>query len=437
VSLGGRVLSAVGTIVTIPLVLNHLGPERYGLWVTLSVIFVYLRLADGGATIGLISLVALADGAHDQSRVRALFSSAFAVTAIVAVGLTGLACATPLLDWQRLLKFSTPQLVTEATAACAIIVLSLAVGYPAGVVRQGRLGLQQGAAANAWDLAGTVLMFAGQLVVVYFKLGLVALAAVTALMPVAMNVVSSVLFLATTGKAYRPRPALVNSATIRALMTSGSMFMALMLTQALSVQIDTVLIARLLGVEAVSDYSVVQKLLTQPQFITTMLLTAQFPAYSEALARGDHAWIVEHFRTTLLGAVALAAGACAVLGLLAGPLLALWIGSAIQTGPLLLWSMAVYGTVATIANVFTYTFFALGLYRRVILAHAAMIAINIPASIVLIPRVGSAGACIATTIGYVAALIIPSLLGLRGVLARLPTLRDKAMKRADMWGETT
>ena len=180
VSFASRSLSIVGTLITIPLVLNHLGPERYGLWMTLSVIFIYLKLADGGVTIGLIALVSRADGVGDQDRIRALFSSAFAVTLCVGVALICLAALVTFVDWEWLLKLSDPTLQAEAKASAVIIFLSIAFGYPAGVVRQGRLGLQQGAAANAWDLAATVITFCGQITVIGLNFGLVALVLVTA-----------------------------------------------------------------------------------------------------------------------------------------------------------------------------------------------------------------------------------------------------------------
>ena len=425
----GRGLSIIGTLVTIPLVLNHLGVERYGLWTTLTVIFVYLRLADGGVTVGLITLVSYADGAGDQHRIKQLFSSAFVVTAWVTLLLLVVALLVGFVDWGRVLNLSDPKLKSEAAASAVIIILAIAMGYPASVVRQGRLGLQQGAAANTWDIAATLITFAGQLSIIFFGFGIVALAAVTAFTPVMVNIASSVHFLTGSGRHFAPSTRLASGSTIRTLFLSGSMFTALTFSQALSVQIDIVLVARLMNVGAVTDYSIIQKMLTQPLLIVTMYLTAQFPAYGEALTCGDHSWIARHFRQTLLVGTFFSILVCGSLAVFADPIIDLWIGSAIAPSPILTASMAVYAITATIANVCTYFFFALGLYRRVILAHIGMIAINIPLALLLIPRIGSAGACLATACGYVATLIIPSLIGFRSVLRNLPELQSKALAR--------
>lgn len=436
VSLASRSLSIFGTLITVPLVLNHFGPERYGVWMTLSVIFIYLKLADGGATIGLIALVSRADGAGDKRRIAALFDSAFALTLAVGLVLTGVAFAMPALDWAGLLKLGDPALARDAGLAAALIVLAMGFGYPSGFTRQGRLGLQQGAAANAWDLAATAATFAGQLAVVYLKFGIVMLAAVTAFTPVIVNAISSFAFYAGPGRRWLPRPGRASWPVVKSLFSSGSMFMLLTLTQALSVQIEPVMIARLAGVEAVASYSVVQKLFAQPQVLVTLFLVAQFPAYGEALTRGDDAWIVQHFRRSLIAATAIVIVGCGSLALLAQPLLALWIGDAIQPSTRLIACLAVYGAVATIANVFTYFFFALGLYRRVILAHAVMIAINIPLAILLIPRLGPEGSAIAISTGYLLALIGPSLYSIRSIIRELPKLRKKELENTGAIDET-
>jgi len=436
VTLASRALSIIGTLVTVPLVINYLGPERYGLWATLSVVFVYLRLADGGATIGLIALVSRADGAGDVNRIRALISTAFLLTGTVAALSPVAAVFAHSIDWQWALNLSDPALAAEAATATTVIIIATGLGFPASVTRFGRLGLQQGAAANAWDLAASVATFCGQLTIIYLGLGIVALASLTALTPVIVNAAGSVAFFTGEGRQWLPRAHLAKWPIFVALFGSGSMFLGLMLTQALSVQMEPVLIARLLGLEAVASYAVVQKLFAQPQSLVAIFLIAQFPAYGEALTRGDHDWIVGHFRQTLVLATLLAVLLCGALASIAQPLLRLWIGETVRPTSELVACLMIYGIVATVANVFTYFFFALGLYRRVIMAYAAMIAINIPLAFLLIPRVGPEGAALATSCGYLLALLLPSALSLRGILGDLPRLREKALGDAPSFLET-
>lgn len=429
VSLLSKGVSIAGTLITIPLVLNQFGPEQYGLWTTLSVIFIYLRLADGGVTIGLIALVSQSDGSGDKKNIQALFSSAFLVTVIVAGVLLLTAAASLAVDWRWVLNLNDESLQHEARACTAVIIVALAIGYPAAVARQGRLGLQHGAAANGWDLAASLVGFGGQLFVVYADWGLIALAAVTAFAPTIINIVSSVVFFFGKGRAFQPRFELVNRRALVALFSTGLMFMGLTLAQALSIQFDTVLVARMVDLPSVTEYSVVQKLFLQPQVIVSLGLIALFPGLGEALARGEHDWIRRNFQRMLFAGTSFALLSCALMALLAKPLLRLWIGETIDPSQSLIWIMAIYGVVSVVGNIFTYFFFALGLYWRVLLAFTAMIGINIPIAVLLIPHFGAAGAGIAGIVGYCAALIVPSLFGINAILKNLSVLQGKMLEK--------
>ena len=426
VAMLSRATSILGAFITIPMIVSYLGPDRYGLWMTLSSLVVWLALADGGVTIGLIALVSHAHGTDDSMRIRMLFSAAYAVTAGTFAVLLFMTVTGPrLVDWRWALGISDPSLQGEATSIMTIMLGFTALGFPAAVVRQGRAGLQQGAAANLWDLAATLLTIGGQFAAVGFQLGLVAVATVTIATRTVVNAVVSIAFLAGEGRDLRPDWRLVNWNTCRTLLGSGVVFTVLTVSQALAVQLDQILIARLIGVGAVADYSIIQKFFALPQMVTTMFLAAQFAAYGEALTRGDYEWIRHHLTWSIIGASVFGVLVCASLGMLIEPILNLWIGAVIRPSPSLVLSMATYGVVATVANVFTYFFFAITLYWRVILAHLAMVTINLPLALYLIPRIGSAGAIIATTCGYVLALVIPSLFAIPGVLRDLPASRIK------------
>lgn len=52
-----------------------------------------------------------------------------------------------------------------------------------------------------------------------------------------------------------------------------------------------------------------------------------------------------------------------------------------------------------------------------------MIAINLPFTIFLLPHIGSHGAIIGTTAGYLFALVLPGFVMLRRILMNLPTLK--------------
>src|ERR1700720_2740359 len=61
-----RVSSMLMTIVSVPLTLNYLGPERFGLWMTVTSVITMLAFADFGIGSGLLTVVGEASGRGGQ-----------------------------------------------------------------------------------------------------------------------------------------------------------------------------------------------------------------------------------------------------------------------------------------------------------------------------------------------------------------------------------
>jgi O-antigen/teichoic acid export membrane protein len=425
-SLITRGFSIIASLITVPIVLHHLGTERYGVWMAAIALTTLFAMADGGITNGLIALVSNAYGAGDRARIRVLVGSALAATsAFVFLFLAAVLIAVRLVDWTWAFNLSGPAIGRDAAMVISILCLSYALAMPATVVRQARLGLLQGASVNIWDFCGTVLAFTGLVAAVLLGYGLVTIAAVWVAGPVLVRSVSALMFLAGPGRDLRPSWRDISTSACRTLVASGGMFMIYTLTQALSVQSDQILIARFLGADSVADYSIVQRLFSQPQVLVTLVLIAQWPAYGEALGRGDVAWIGQYFKHSLMALTGIAAIACVLLGIFCQDILKFWVGGSIVAAPMLVTAMVVYGVATTTANAFSFFFLSLGLHCPLVLTQIAMVAIKLPLTILLLPLIGNAGAAIGTTVGYLLALVIPSLLMLGPILANLAALRGK------------
>src|SRR5439155_519166 len=72
--------------------------------------------------------------------------------------------------------------------------------------------------------------------------------------------------------------------------------------------------------------SVAQRLFFLPPVIIALATTPLWPAYSEALARGDRKWVRTIFMRSVVGSVLIAALGGAVLTLLRGPIFSIWVG---------------------------------------------------------------------------------------------------------------
>lgn len=423
-----KVVGLIATLVTIPLVIDAFGEARLGLWMAFATLILVVRLADGGVSSGLLTLVAQASGAGDETRVRALASTAFAASIVVGVVLLAVAVISLSFDWHWILGLDDQDLAREASWVSCSIIAALALNFAAGTYKNARVGLQQGPEAGLWDLAASLLVLAAQIGAIVLDLGLVGLALATLLTLVVVNIVHTVVFLAGRGRAYTPSVRLIDRNQLGLLVRTGSFFTLLAFFQIVAVQLDNYLVARFSGLEELAQYAVLQKIFIQPQFAVTLALTALFPAIGEALTRGDLQWIRLNVRRVLVFGTLVGAALCAFLYVAADPIIEVWISADMRPSERLRFWMAIFGALAVIASIIVYFFYAIGSYRRIVAYYVVMTVINVPLSILLIERMGPVGAVIGTSFAYMIAMIAPGAVSMLRTLEALEPLRDRQLQ---------
>ncbi len=156
--------SSIGIrLVTIPLMVNYLGSEGFGLSMTIASISGYISLLDFGLASALVNRLTscYVTGSKDEANryitagmvLLALVSICVAVPAVAAIG-----CV----DWASLLKLST---VTngEASLAISIATIVFLVQLPLSVVLKVPYAMQRGSLSEAYLMIGNVLCFLGLL----------------------------------------------------------------------------------------------------------------------------------------------------------------------------------------------------------------------------------------------------------------------------------
>ena len=69
-ALGGRGVTVILSLATVPLALGYLGPERFGIWLTISSVIALLALTDLGIGNGLLNAVTQAMARGDIPRAQ-------------------------------------------------------------------------------------------------------------------------------------------------------------------------------------------------------------------------------------------------------------------------------------------------------------------------------------------------------------------------------
>ena len=341
-----RAVQVSTSLITIPLAIHYLGNERFGLWMTISSVLAMANFADFGIGNGVLNTVSDAYGKNDFDRIRAAISSGFAVLGAVGLLLLALFASTfAWVSWADVFRVTSAQARSEAAPALMVFACCFALNIPLDLVQRAQLGLQQGFRMNLWQVVGSLAGLAGVVAGIRMHAGLPFLVAALAGAPVAAVALNTFHFFVVSRPDLRPRRHFVSRDAISRIVTFGALFFVLQLVVAVAFSADNVIIARTLGAASVPEYSIPQRMFSLISLMVAMLVTPLWPAYGEAISRGDIPWVRRTLGRSLVLVLGFAAVASITTLLIAHRLLGWWIGPHFSPPFVLLLGLALWTIV--------------------------------------------------------------------------------------------
>ena len=398
-----KFVSVATALISVPLTLHYLGPERYGMWMTMSSLLAMFAFADLGMGHGILNVVADSSGREDRSAIRAAASSGFFVLTIIAATILVLfAAAYPFVSWYEIFNVKSDVARQEAGPALAVAVLCFALAIPLGVVQRVQMGLQTGYAANLWRCLGSILGLIGVLAVIWLKWGLLWLVVAFLGGPLIASIVNAIAFFGTTERDLAPQRRHVSRAMAARIARMGLLFFGLQIAVAVTFTSDNIVIAQILGAEAVTDYAIPEKMFSLIGVIASMALFPLWPAYGEAIARGDRNWV----RATLLRSLVAAIGITAVLSLIliifGTRLITLWIGPVVEAPFMLLVGLGLWRVIEAGGNAVAMFLNGASVVQFQLILAASLAILAIVLKVILVTHLGISGVVWATILAYLA-----------------------------------
>ena len=279
-------------LISLPLTINYLGYERFGLMATITTTLGVLTYADLGLGMGLQNKIPFLNVNNNHKEIKALISTTF--WTLIAIGLIGaivVAFSFSLIDWGAFFHVKDELSRQEAFSSVLLVVAILLLNLPFSVIQRVESALLRGYRNEFWLVASNILSLIALLVVTHFKLGvpfvILALQGVPAL-------VLSVNFLTSFVRHHKDlAPSILDFDTLKILplLQDGSIFLVLQIGALISNGSDTYLISKFIGNETVAKYTIAIRLamlFAMPMQILTASLTN---SYNDAFARFDYAWL--------------------------------------------------------------------------------------------------------------------------------------------------
>lgn len=338
-----RVVQIGTSLITVPLTLKYLGNERFGLWMTISSVLAMATFADFGIGNGVLNGVAKSFGRDDIEGVRKVASSGFAVLSSIAILLmTGFIAVYRFVNWADFFRVTSLQARAEAGPALMVFAICFVLNISMDVVQRVQLGLQQGYRYGLWQLTGSIMGFIGVICGIWMHVSLPVLVIAIAGAPILATALNAIHFFGFVRPDLQPNPGFVSNESIAQIVRLGGLFFVLQVVVAVSYSADNFIIARTLGALNVPEYSIPQRMFSLIATMSSMLVAPFWPAYGEAVSRGDIGWVRRTLRNSLLVVLAGSSVASFVVLALSHPILRWWVGSRVHPPFVLLLGLTVW-----------------------------------------------------------------------------------------------
>jgi len=403
-----KLFSVIINLITVPLTVNYLGAERYGLWMAISSIMALMSFADLGLGNGLLNAISKANGKKNVKDAQTAVSSTF----YMLFGIAGLLLIIfiaiyPFTHWEDVFNTQTELAAKEAAPTMFVLVFTFLLNMPLGIVRRIQDGYQEGFRFQMWLILGSFISFAGLLLCIYLETGLPWLVFAFSGGQLLATALNGIVLFAFQRKELFPRFSYFNLAVAKYLFQAGLVFFLLGFFTLLIIASDDIILAHTLGPSAVAGYEIVKKLFLFSMF-TQYLIQPLWPAFGEALESGDYTWV----RNTLKRAMKLSIISNAIISLpllhLGKHIVNIWVGNEFIPDWSLLFGFYIYVLLNTYVGVISTFLNSSYLVKKLIYPLALTAIFSIILKIILALSIGVSGIIWATIIGYGIFFLVPS-----------------------------
>jgi len=407
-SIGQKFCALLISAVSLPLTVRYLGPQQYGIWVTISSIVVMLSVMDLGIASTLTNMISRSFARDDRVAAQRYYATAYWISTGIA-GVLGVAAALlwPHFPWGSLFKTTDPTLSHEISLCIAIALTFFLLSLPLNLVNRVLSGYQQTQITNYFNLLSNIMGLVAILVVIRVHGSLVMLMLMYSASLMAGTLILNLWVNFWDRPWLLPKPTAVDLTAIRSLLGSGMGFFLLQIAGLIVFNSDNLVISHFMGAADVVPYSVTWRLAGYASVLQAAIFPSLWPAYAEAYERGEYTWVRKAFWTgsrLALGAVAVAV---VVLVLVGRPLIRWYVGPPAVPSEVLLIAICCWTLLSTGMDLEACFLAAINRVRLQGTLAIVAAGLNLWLSIFLVKRIGSLGVVLGTILSYVVTLIVP------------------------------
>lgn len=418
-ALASRAVGMGCQLLMVPLMLGYLGTGDYGIWLTLQGLLGFVAFADFGIGSGAMNGITQARARGDWQEISTLASSALAMLAGIG-GILMLIVGAAWCCGYFTFGADTASQMGAVEAGGLAFALYFAVIMPVGFVERLVTAFQDGAIASGARIMAAIATLAATWAATRSGASFPQLCAATLLPTIAIWGFTWWLFLL-QHSGVQLRWSNVSTSVAYTLLRRGMWFFVIQACATLMWSSDNLLISMVLGPSAVPGYSVPQRLFGVVLMLTTTLMTPLWPAYADAEAHGDKAWMNRMLVRSFAGSLVVAASLSVAIALAMPWLLRVWVGGEISASPNLSAGLGVVTTLFAAGSAFSMYLNGRSHMRLQVVLSVLQVILTLGLRWLFLPSLGIASLPWITAGVYICLAAVPVWWYLREAVAVQPT----------------
>lgn len=336
-----RSFSIAANFATVPLALAALGSSGFGVWSAITSTLALMAFLDFGIGNGAMGHVTEALARDDQDEVRSILRNAYALLGAIAVIFAATAAALYASGYLGLIADASGSFLAGHLKLTVWFVIGYAFVIPVSFVQRLLFAYQRAGQATLLQVAFSILYLLVAIAAWHWEMGLASFVVGYVVTMFVVYGAGTVIFLSTiapTGVFSEP----VQPKVMRRLLHDAGVFFLLQATVAIVYNSDQLILSSFATPDEVAVYATALKVFSIVILFNGLLISPLWPAFSDARARNDWAWIREAYYKSRRRSLALSVTLAVALVVFGAPLVLAWTGGRIHVPMLLLAGMALW-----------------------------------------------------------------------------------------------
>lgn len=394
-SFGIKGISIVLGLIKLPILLNYLNAEKYGVWLTIASIIMWVQNFDLGLGHGLRNKFAEALAKNDKDKAVGLVSTAyFSMAAIMVVVFVVLLPVVYFLDWNSILNVTS--INKEELRNTVIIVLFLFIcRFVFQLITVILKADQRPAVSDIFLPAASALSLIFVVFLKNFVQDSLLWASIAMAFPPALVLIGgNIYFFTREYKSFIPKIKQFNKIYLKDIYSLGFKFFLGQLLALVMFSSSNFILTKVVNPEEVTLYNVARTYYNLPLTIFMIILTPFWSAITEAYVKDDTMWIKSNMKQ-LKNIAILFSGGLLLMLLLSDFAFKIWIGDKVTIPLQLSVIFTIYNIIVLFLSPYNYFLNGVGKLNLGLRIAIFKIIAFLPVAISLVKIFGAAGLVIA------------------------------------------